>query len=155
MVNRQPIGRWLPAPVLTLTLCMIVGVMVSTFLINEKRESAVELIHQQLWADSTAQTTQLPTWRVTGTLNPVIGGVEQVVGVPSISAISPSASAPSPPSAAASQTAKIGGAAVGEPAVVSSPWVPPPKPWEPLGNFFDDTVICSSSRFYLEQLRGM
>ena len=63
---------------------------------------AIHAIHCDNFCDDWAPTTQLPTWRVTGTLNPVIGGVGLVVTVPPAATISaPSPASPSLPGAVA------------------------------------------------------
>ena len=71
----------------------------------------------------------LPKWSVTGTLNPVVG---PPVAVTPAAPLPVANSAPIPVSAPASapkQPDAAPGAAPAAPAV----WMPPPKPWEPLG----------------------
>ena len=117
---------------LAMALTMMFGIVLSAILIHEKSETAFQLVNQQLWGESVASTTQLPTWRVTGTLNPVVGGVEQVVGVPPMS--SPIAPSPSPAGATETNPSKPAqNQAPAQNAAPTIPWVPPPKPWEPLG----------------------
>jgi len=73
------------------------------------------------------RTQQLPTWKVTGTLDPVVpeGDIPAPGAAP---AAAPPAAAPQgPPEPEAAQPAAA------QPAPAAMPeWVPPPKPWEPL-----------------------
>jgi hypothetical protein len=76
-----------------------------------------------------APTQQLPTWKVTGTLDPVepegdIPAPPEAKSVQEASDVPPAASAP---------PAGVPAAAPAPPAQAAMPeWVPPPKPWEPL-----------------------
>eukprot|EP00960_Hanusia_phi_P035010 751420-Hanusia_phi.AAC.2 len=65
------------------------------------------------------RTSMMPTWKVTGTLNPVEDTEREV-----------EEEAPAPPAVSEAPPA-----AEPEPAQQpqQSEWVPPPKPWEPLG----------------------
>ena len=144
--------RWLPGAALLTGL----GVVISLHLVFSMNESAAELINQQLWSEASG-TTELPTWRVSGTLNPVVGGVEQVIDVPKassptlqpapVSTASPAPASPVSPGSPASPTSASSIAPVQN----SIAWVPPPKPWEPLGNlsFLDSARPELSPHFLL------
>jgi hypothetical protein len=131
----------------------VLGVVFSVLLISSRMESTVEMYGDQLWSSEGSPTTQLPTWRVTGTLDPVIGGVDQVVGVPPASSISAPlpASISSPGAAAAPQPQPQGqGAPSPSQSVPRQPaaWVPPPKPWEPLGKALDNLLLFRGAGCY-------
>ncbi|EKX41027.1 collagen type protein [Guillardia theta CCMP2712] len=66
-----------------------------------------------------SRTTMMPTWKVTGTLNPVEETEKEVEEEPS-----------SPPPPAVQATPDVPQEQEAEPS--QSEWVPPPKPWEPL-----------------------
>ena len=75
------------------------------------------------------RTQQLPTWKVTGTLDPVVPeGDIPAPGVDAPAAVAPAASV------APAAVAPAEGVAPGPPAAPAAmpEWVPPPKPWEPL-----------------------
>lgn len=75
-----------------------------------------------------APTQQLPTWKVTGTLDPV----EPEGDIPAPPQAEPGAlPASAPPAAAPPADAPAAPPAAPAPAAMPE-WVPPPKPWEPL-----------------------
>jgi len=81
-----------------------------------------------LAARGRVQTQQLPTWKVTGTLDPVVpeGDIPAPVAAPEAA-----------PAAAAQPAEAPGALPPAAPAAAPAPaampeWVPPPKPWEPL-----------------------
>jgi hypothetical protein len=86
----------------------------------------------------------LPRWRVTGTLNPVVGPPMAItpaapVPIPN-GAPMPVAAAPAP-----AQQAQAPGQAASSPAALApapSVWMPPPKPWEPLGTSMEKKIQC-------------
>eukprot|EP00292_Cryptomonas_paramecium_P010071 CAMPEP_0113668182 /NCGR_PEP_ID=MMETSP0038_2-20120614/3857_1 /TAXON_ID=2898 /ORGANISM="Cryptomonas paramecium" /LENGTH=271 /DNA_ID=CAMNT_0000583895 /DNA_START=42 /DNA_END=855 /DNA_ORIENTATION=+ /assembly_acc=CAM_ASM_000170 len=116
-------------PELRQVLLLGMGAVLSTLIVLSTFND-IPTILMSWQPENDSPTSQLATWKVTGTLNPVIGGVQQIINSPTVS---PSAVPTSPvipvaqgsPGLPAPQQAA-------PPARPLVSWVPPPKPWEPL-----------------------